>query len=231
MFSLRPKAPLDQRLEPELTRASASDRYTSPSLDGSRPGIFWSVVNDPAQYQSTKMTTLLLHEGSPGHHFQLALQQEMALPDFRKYGWITAFGEGWALYAETLGKEMGLFDAPDQYFGHLNDELLRAVRLVVDTGLHDRGWSREQAIAYMRETLGHSEVTAKIAAERYMAQPGQALAYKIGQLKIAELRQRAAAQLGPKFVLPDFHRIVLEDGGMPLAILEKKVDRWIQSNK
>ncbi len=231
MFTLQPKALLEHRLEPELTRATASDHYSAPSPDGSRPGIFWSVVNDPTQYQSTKMTTLLLHEGSPGHHFQLALQQEMALPDFRRFGWLTAFGEGWALYAESLGKEMGMFDAPDQYFGHLNDELLRAARLVVDTGLHDRGWTREQAIAYMRETLGHSEVNAKIAAERYMAQPGQALGYKVGQLKISALRQKAASALGPKFVLSEFHRVVLEDGAMPLEVLEKKVNRWINASK
>lgn len=231
MFTLQPKALLDHRLEPELTRATASDHYSAPSPDGSRPGIFWSVVNDPTQYQSTKMTTLLLHEGSPGHHFQLALQQELSLPDFRKFGWSTAYGEGWALYAESLGIEMGMFDAPDQYFGHLNDELLRAARLVVDTGLHDQGWTREQAIDYMRETLGHSEATARIAAERYMAQPGQALGYKIGQLKISELRQKAASSLGPKFVLSEFHRIVLEDGGMPLTVLEKKVKRWIEASR
>jgi uncharacterized protein (DUF885 family) len=231
MFSLQPKAPLEQRLEPELTKASASDHYTPPAADGSRPGIFWSVVNEATAYDRTRMTTLYMHEGRPGHHFQMALQLQRPLPDFRKFSFTTAFGEGWALYAESLGKEMGMFDAPDQYFGHLNAELLRAVRLVVDTGLHDQGWTREQAIAYMRETLGQDETTARIAAERYMADPGQALGYKIGQLKIAELRQKAAAALGPKFALADFHRIVLEDGGMPLAVLEKKVDRWIAAGQ
>lgn len=229
MFTLQPKAPLEQRLEPELTKASASDHYSNPANDGSRPGIFWSVVNDATTYDSTKMTTLYMHEGRPGHHFQMALQLEQPLPDFRKYGFSTAFAEGWALYAESLGREMGMFEAPDQYFGHLNAELLRAVRLVVDTGLHDQGWTREQAIAYMRDTLGHDETTARIAAERYMADPGQALAYKIGQLKIQELRQKATAALGPKFMLADFHRIVLEDGSLPLDVLEKKVDRWIKA--
>ncbi|MES2900832.1 MAG: DUF885 domain-containing protein [Pseudomonadota bacterium] len=231
MFTLLPKAPLEQRLEPELTRASASDHYGPPASDGSRPGIFWSVVNDPTTYDSTRMTTLYLHEGRPGHHFQIALQLERPLPDFRKFNYIVAYGEGWGLYAESLGKELGVFEAPDQYFGHLNAELLRAVRLVVDTGLHEQGWTREQAMAYMRETLGHSEAVAKIAAERYMAWPGQALAYKIGQMKISELRQNAAAALGPRFVLSEFHRVVLEDGAMPLAVLEQKVKRWVESTR
>ena len=231
MFALQPKAPLEQRLEPELTRASASNHYSPPASDGSRPGVFWSVVNDATKYNSTGMTTLYLHEGRPGHHFQIALQLQLPLPDFRKFSYITAFAEGWALYAESLGKEMGMFDAPDQYFGHLNDELLRAARLVVDTGLHDQGWTREQAIAYMRETRGHSEAKAKSASERYMADPGQALGYKIGQLKFSELRQKAATALGPKFVLSEFHRTVLEDGAMPLAVLEKKVNRWIEVSR
>lgn len=231
LFTLRPKAPLEQRLEPELTRATASDHYSPPSLDGKRPGIFWSVVNDPTQYQSTKMTTLLLHEGSPGHHFQLALQQEMPLPDFRKFAFQSAFSEGWALYAETLGKEMGLFDKPDQYFGHLNDELLRAARLVVDTGLHAKGWTREQAIAYLMETNGYTEAVATNAVERYMAWPGQALAYKIGGLKIAQLRQEAQQALGAKFSLPAFHAVILGGGSRPLAVVDTDVKRWIAQTR
>ncbi|WP_307719024.1 DUF885 domain-containing protein [Massilia glaciei] len=231
LFSLRPKAPLEQRLEPELTRATASDHYSPPSLDGRQPGIFWSVVNDPTQYQSTKMTTLLLHEGSPGHHFQLSLQQELELPDFRKFGFHNAFVEGWALYAESLGKEMGLFDQPDQYFGHLNDELLRAARLVVDTGLHAKGWTRGQAIDYLKETNGYTDAVASNAIDRYMAWPGQALAYKIGSLKIGQLRQEAELALGPKFSLPAFHAVVLGGGGRPLAIVEADVKRWIAQEK
>lgn len=230
MFTLLPKAPLDLRLEPELSRATASDHYTPPAADGSRPGIFWSVVNDPKQYISTGMNTLFLHEGQPGHHFHLALMQEMNLPNFRKFGGNNAYTEGWALYAETLGKEMGLFDDPAQYFGHLSDELLRAVRLVVDTGLHAQGWTREQSIQYMRGTLGSDEV-AKNQTERYMAWPGQALGYKIGALKISELRQRAARALGPQFSLPKFHEVVLGDGTLPLSLLEAKVDRWIAAQR
>jgi uncharacterized protein (DUF885 family) len=231
LFSLRPKTPLDIRLEPELSRATASDHYTPPAVDGSRPGVFWAVVNDPAQYGSTGMVTLFLHEGQPGHHFHIALMQELDLPNFRKFGGNNAFTEGWALYAETLGKEMGLFDKPEDYFGHLNDEMLRAARLVVDTGMHEKGWSREQAIKYFSDTLGYSEAESRAQIERYMVWPGQALGYKIGSLKIQELRRRAEKELGPKFSLPKFHEIVLNEGTLPLALLEKKVDRWIAASK
>jgi uncharacterized protein (DUF885 family) len=230
LFTLTPKAPLDLRLEPELSRATASDHYTAPAADGTRPGVFWSVVNDPKQYGSTGMVTLFLHEGQPGHHFHIALLQELHLPNFRKFGGNNAFTEGWALYAETLGKEMGLFDKPEDYFGHLNDELLRAVRLVVDTGMHAKGWTREQSIQYMKDTLGYTDV-ARSETERYMVWPGQALGYKIGALKIAALRARANAALGDKFSLPAFHQVVLGDGTLPLSLLEAKVDRWIAANK
>jgi len=231
LFSLRPKTPLDIRLEPELSRATASDHYTPPAVDGSRPGVFWAVVNDPKQYGSTGMVTLFLHEGQPGHHFHIALMQELDLPNFRKFGGNNAFTEGWALYAETLGKEMGLFDKPEDYFGHLNDEMLRAARLVVDTGMHEKGWSREQGIKYFSDTLGYSEAESRAQIERYMVWPGQALGYKIGSLKIQELRRRAEKELGPKFSLPKFHEIVLNEGTLPLALLEKKVDRWIAASK
>jgi len=231
MFNLMPKSPLDLRLEPELSRATASDHYTPPAVDGSRPGVFWSVVNDPTQYGSTGMVTLFLHEGQPGHHFHIALLQELGLPNFRKFGGNNAFTEGWALYAETLGKDMGLFDKPEDYFGHLNDEMLRAARLVVDTGMHTKGWSREQGIKYFSETLGYSEADSRAQIERYMVWPGQALGYKIGALKILELRRRAESALGPKFDLRAFHDIVLGEGTLPLSLLEAKVDRWIAASK
>jgi uncharacterized protein (DUF885 family) len=231
LFTLVPKAPLELRLEPELTRATASDHYTGPSSDGKRPGVFWSVVNDATKYSKTRMTTLFLHEGRPGHHFQVALQVENSFPDFRRFGGNTAYMEGWALYAETLGKEMGLYEEHDQYFGHLNYELLRAARLVVDTGLHAKGWTRERAIQYLRDINGFSEAVAKSAVERYMAWPGQALGYKVGALKIAELRARAASALGEKFSLPAFHAVVLGDGTVPLAVLEQSVDRWIATSR
>jgi uncharacterized protein (DUF885 family) len=231
LFTLMPKTPLDLRLEPELSRATAADHYTPPAVDGSRPGVFWSVVNDPTQYGSTGMVTLYLHEGAPGHHFHIALMQEMDLPNFRRFGGNNAYTEGWALYSETLGREMGLYEQPEDLFGHLNDEMLRAVRLVVDTGMHQQGWTREQTIAYMRETLGYSEAVARSATERYMVWPAQALGYKIGALKLIELRNRAQAALGDKFSLPRFHEIVLGEGTLPLALLESKVDRWIAASR
>ncbi|MFC3459958.1 DUF885 domain-containing protein [Massilia haematophila] len=231
MFNLMPKSPLDLRLEPELSRATASDHYTPPAVDGSRPGVFWSVVNDPRQYGSTGMVTLYLHEGQPGHHFHIALVQELGLPNFRKFGGNNAFTEGWALYAETLGKDMGLFDKPEDYFGHLNDEMLRAARLVVDTGMHTKGWTREQGIKYFQETLGYSEADSRAQIERYMVWPGQALGYKIGSLKILELRRRAESALGDRFDIRKFHDIVLGEGTLPLSLLEAKVDRWIAQSK
>ena len=226
-FGRAPKAPLEIRAEPELTRATASDHYSSPAADGSRPGVFFTVIEDPALYRTTGMTTLFLHEGQPGHHYHIAIQQELPLPKFRKHGWITAYGEGWALYAETLGREMGLYDDPNAYLGHLQDELLRAVRLVTDTGLHAKGWTREQTMKYMMDNEGVTEAEARRATERYMAWPGQALAYKIGALKIQQLRERARVQLGERFKLKDFHDLVLRDGVLPLSVLETQVDRWI----
>jgi len=229
LFGRAPKAPLEIRAEPELTRATASDHYSGPAADGSRPGVFYTVIEDPAKYRNTGMTTLFLHEGQPGHHYHTALQQELPLPKFRKFGWITAYGEGWALYAETLGREMGLYDDPNQYLGHLKDELLRAVRLVTDTGLHSKNWTREQTMQYMMDNEGVIESEARRATERYMAWPGQALAYKIGALKIQELRARAAQKLGANFSLSNYHDLVLSDGVLPLSVLEAKVDAWIAS--
>lgn len=231
LFGRVPKAALVIRPEPELTRATASDHYNSPAPDGSRPGIYYAVIEDPKNYQNTLMTSLFLHEGQPGHHYQIGLQQELDLPKFRKFGWVTAFGEGWALYAETLGKEMGLYEDKNQYLGHLKLELVRAVRLVTDTGLHAKGWSREQTIHYMMETEGATEADAKRNTERYMAWPGQALAYKIGALKFQELRIRAQQKLGDKFSLRSYHDLVLSDGVLPLSILETKVDAWIAAQQ
>ncbi|MDB5918577.1 MAG: hypothetical protein JWR40_2811 [Massilia sp.] len=227
LFAAMPKATLDIRAEPELSRASASDHYTQPAADGSRPGIFWAVIPDPAAYGSTTMTSLFLHEGQPGHHFQLARQLELPVPKFRKLGGNNAYVEGWALYAETLGKEMGLYEDPNAYAGHLMLDMVRAARLVVDTGLHAKGWTREQTIAFLVKQTGTTEAIARNATERYMAWPGQALGYKIGALKIIELRQRAASALGPKFNLGQFHEAVLAEGALPLALLENRVNDWI----
>ena len=228
LFGRKPKAPLEIRPEPELTRATASDHYMPPAEDGARPGIFWAVINDPAAYDTTTMTALFLHEGQPGHHFQMALQQELALPQFRKRAWINAFGEGWALYAETLGAEMGLYQDPAAYVGQLRLEIMRAARLVVDTGLHAKGWSRDQAIAYWIQQVGHTEAQARNQIDRYLAWPAQALGYKLGALKIQELRERARCKLGDKFSLAEFHDTVLGEGALPLSLLEVRIDRWIE---
>jgi uncharacterized protein (DUF885 family) len=230
-FHILPKARLSLQLEPELTRATASDHYTPLAADGSHPGVFWPVVNDPRDYSTVGMVTLFLHEGVPGHHLHAALLKEMNLPDFRKFNTensdTAAYTEGWALYSETLGKEFGFYEHPDAYFGHLNDELLRAVRLVVDTGIHAEGWSREKAIGYARDTLGYSDARAQNQIERYMVMPAQALSYKIGALKILELRERARLGLGGKFTYAGFHDVVIGDGTLPLPILEARVNAWI----
>jgi uncharacterized protein (DUF885 family) len=234
-FALLPKARLDVQLEPELTRATASDHYTPPAADGSHPGVFWVVVNDPAKYSDVGMVSLFVHEGVPGHHLHAALLKELPLPDFRKFDTehfnAAAYTEGWALYCETLGKEFGLYDEPRFYYGHLNAELLRAARLVVDTGMHAQGWSREKAVAYLMDTLGNSEQRATNQIERYMAWPGQALSYKIGALKILELRAKAQQALGPKFSYPKFHEVVIGDGTLPLPILEARMNRWIAKER
>jgi uncharacterized protein (DUF885 family) len=178
------------------------------------------------------MTTLYLHEGAPGHHFQISLAQEnTALPPFMRFGGNNAYAEGWGLYAETLGYEMGFFKDPYQRFGTLSDEMLRAMRLVVDTGIHSKGWTREQSIEYMmaNSDMGRTDATAEV--ERYIAIPSQALAYKIGALTIQRLRKKAEAELGDKFDIRDFHAQVLMTGSLPLPILEKKIDDWIASKK
>ena len=228
LFLRAPKAALDILPEPELTRATASDHYSLPAEDGSRPGVFWAVIDDPATYQATKMTALFLHEGQPAHHFQMALQQEMHLPQFRKRAWINAYGEGWALYAETLGTEIGLYDDPVAYAGELQLEIFRAARLVVDTGLHAQGWSRQKAVAYLMDTVGFSEAQSTNQVDRYLAWPGQALGYKLGSLKIQELRERAQKELGPRFDIAAFHDAVLSEGALPLSLLESRIDHWIR---
>jgi uncharacterized protein (DUF885 family) len=180
------------------------------------------------------MEALSLHEGNPGHHFQISLQREQQeLPKFRRFGGYTAYSEGWGLYAESqpVGQALGLYTDPYQYFGQLEAELWRAIRLVVDTGLHAKGWTREQVLAYMDENSSAAEARRVSEAERYMAIPGQALAYKIGQMKISELRARAEQELGPKFDVRRFHTAVLVDGALPLDVLEAKVDRWIASQR
>lgn len=232
LFGRVPKTALQIREIPELQRATTSPYYNGPSADGKRPGVFFvGAPTTPPKYNNCEMTSLLLHEGQPGHHFHTSLQYELDLPQFRRYGWNDAFGEGWALYAETLGHEMGLYADPNQHLGHLKMELLRAVRLVTDTGLHARGWTRERTMAYMMDNEGITPAEARQATERYMASPGQALAYKVGALKIQQLRQRAQQQLGERYKLADFHDRVLSQGTLPLQVLERQIDGWIAEQR
>ena len=210
--------------------SSAAAHYMAPAPDGSRPAVFYVNTHDVGSRPDWERESLFIHEAVPGHHFQIALAQEQEdLPAFRRFGGQTAFVEGWALYAETLGEELGLYTDPYQRLGALSNDIWRANRLVVDTGLHAFGWTREQAIAWMETNCPITHANAVAEVERYMVMPGQALAYKIGQLKIRELRRKAEDMLGDRFDIKAFHRQVLADGSMPLTLLEQKIVNWISS--
>ena len=230
-FSLLPKAGFEIRpVEAYRAKSAAGGSYQGPSEDGTRPGIFYVNTYDLPTRKRWDAEDLYLHEAVPGHHFQIALQQELkGLPAFRRFGGQTAYIEGWGLYAESLGKELGVYTDPYDYFGYKQNELWRAIRLVTDTGLHSKNWSREQVIKYMLDNSAESETQATAEAERYIAWPGQALAYKIGELKIQELKKRAQTKLGARFDPREFHAEVLKDGSLPLDVLEAKIDRWIAS--
>ncbi|WP_426492792.1 DUF885 domain-containing protein [Hymenobacter sp. 102] len=248
MFGRTPKTPFEIRQTEAFRAASASAEYNQGSPDGSRPGIFYIPILDATKFNVTSgMESLFLHEAIPGHHYQISLQQENTeLPKFRRFAWYGAMGEGWALYTESLGKELGLYTDPYQYMGALGDEMHRAVRLVVDVGMHSKNMTREQAIQYMLDNEAISEEGATAEIERYMAIPGQALSYKIGALKIREMRQKYEQQLGAHsdklrekyagqnrshFRISDFHDELLKDGVMPLAVLERKMDTWAANQK
>nr|WP_194756050.1 DUF885 domain-containing protein [Aliidiomarina indica] len=223
-----PKAGYEIRpVEQFRERSASSGSYSRPSEDGSRPGIFYLNTYDLSARPTWAKGALTLHEAVPGHHYQIALQQELThLPDFRRFGTITAYVEGWGLYAESLGDELGVYGPYDRY-GALIAELWRAIRLVVDTGIHAKGWSREQVLSYMAENAPVNEARRVSEAERYMALPGQALAYKVGQLRIQQLRERAESALGDRFDVREFHQQVLQHGSIPLTILEREIDAWI----
>jgi uncharacterized protein (DUF885 family) len=229
-FSDIPNLPLEvRRVPPYAEKGSAGAYYEPPSLDGSRPGVFFANLRNVGETPQWAMPTLAYHEGIPGHHLQLSTAQTIKdLPYLRRFNFLPAYGEGWALYAEHLASDMGLYkDDPYGDLGRLQAELFRAVRLVVDTGIHSQHWTREQAIDYFRKTTGMalSDVTAE--TERYVVWPGQACAYKIGMKTILELREKAKVELGPKFDLKEYHKLVLENGAMPLWLLQKNVDAWI----
>lgn len=232
-FSTVPKASLVIKpYDPFREKFEAGGSYEQGTPDGSRPGTFYFNAYDLPSRSTWGETTLFLHEGEPGHHFQISLAQENeALPAFMRFGGNTAYVEGWALYAETLGYDMGLYKDPYQRFGTLNDEMLRAMRLVVDSGIHSKGWTRDQAIKYMLDHSGMGRTDATAEVERYIAIPSQATAYKVGALTIQRLRDKAKVELGDRFDIREFHAQVLNTGALPLQILEQKIDRWIAAKK
>jgi uncharacterized protein (DUF885 family) len=231
LFELFPKTPFEvRRVEPFREASSSKGSYQSGSPDGSRPGIFYANAYNVGARPKWDMQWLYLHEAIPGHHFQISLQQENEeLPRFRRFGGFTAYIEGWGLYSESLGKELGVYTDPMDYFGALNAELWRSIRLVTDTGIHSKGWTRQQVLDYMYANSAVSETRAVSEAERFMAIPGQALAYKIGMLKIREIRADAESRLGDKFDVRAFHSEILKDGPMPLSMLESKIDGWVSA--
>ncbi|MBV6668043.1 DUF885 family protein [Xanthomonas euvesicatoria pv. alangii] len=219
-------------VEPQRAQSAASGSYMRPSGDGSTPGIFYVNTSDLPSRKTWEAESLYLHEAVPGHHYQLGLQQQLTdLPKFRRLGGETAYIEGWGLYAESLGRELGLYDDPYNYYGYLQNALWRSIRLVTDTGLHSKGWTRSQAIDYMVDNSAMSRADAEAEVDRYMAIPGQALAYKVGEMKIAQLREQAQRELGPRFDVRAFHTEVLKDGSVPLDILQDKIQRWIATQK
>jgi len=232
-FLQTPKAGLVIRpYPPYREKFEAGGSYEQGTPDGSRPGTFYFNAYDLPSRFTWEETTLFMHEGEPGHHFQISLAQENPnLPAFMRFGGNTAYVEGWALYSESLGYPMNMYTDPYQRFGNLNDEMLRAMRLVVDTGIHSKGWTRDQSIQYMLDNSGESRTDATAEVERYIAIPSQALAYKIGQLTISRLRDKAKAALGPKFDIREYHAQVLDTGALPLPILEKKIDAWIAAKQ
>ncbi|HJR58271.1 MAG TPA: DUF885 domain-containing protein [Vicinamibacterales bacterium] len=232
-FSTLPKSKLEIRpVEPFREKTAAGGSYMRGTPDGSRPGVFYFNTYDLPSRNTYGVETLYLHEGAPGHHFQISLAQEnAALPAFMRFGGNTAYVEGWALYAETLGLELGLFKDPYQRFGHLDDEMLRAMRLVVDTGIHAKRWTRQQAIDYMLANSGMGRTDATAEVERYIAIPGQALAYKIGALTIQRLKAKAQQEFGARFDPRQFHAQVLMTGALPLQVLERKIDDWVAAAK
>jgi uncharacterized protein (DUF885 family) len=231
LFEVFPKADYDVKAVPDFQAASAAGAsYEGPAADGSRPGIFYINTHNLKSQPKFIMETLSIHEAAPGHHFQIAIQQEVkGLPNYRKFGGYTVFSEGWALYAESLGKELGLFSEPLMWYGRLVDEQLRAMRLVVDTGIHANGWTRQKAIDFMLDnsSMARSDVEAEV--ERYIVIPGQALAYKIGERQISKLRQFGEITLAEKFDIKKFHTQLLIDGSLPMPILEEKIKAWIKT--
>jgi uncharacterized protein (DUF885 family) len=232
LFAQAPKSAFEVRRIEAFREKTTAANYNAGSEDGTRPGVFYFPSPEPTKYSIVGTEDLFLHEAIPGHHYQIMLKIEnKSLPDFRRFLNYGAYTEGWALYTESLGKELGLYTDPYQYFGMLTAEMHRAIRLVVDAGIHSQGWTREQAIQYSKDHEAASEQNIESEIERYMANPGQALSYKMGQLKILELRAKAEKELGAKFDVKEFHTQVLGSGSLPLDKLEIKINEWIEKMK
>jgi uncharacterized protein (DUF885 family) len=229
LFGVLPKAPYEVRALPDSYKQSRDNGYYSAAAaDGSRPGILWINIYAPGVQDKFNLTTISLHEGLPGHHLQTSIAQERQdLPSFRRFDSTNAYVEGWGLYAESLGEEMGFYSDPWQRYGHLNYAILRANRLVIDTGIHEMGWSIEQGMRWMTEHSSMTDAQAAAEVERYAAYPGQALSYKLGELEILALRNRAQERLGSRFDIKAFHDQILAGGSMPLQILREKMDHWL----
>jgi uncharacterized protein (DUF885 family) len=231
LFRRLPRVPLEIRLTDPAIAASMPAQWLPPSADGTRPGVFAMPVVNAREVSTVTLTSLLAHEGMPGHHLEGALARELRLPAFRRDLWINAYGEGWALYAESLGHEIGLYDEPIPLVGRYLDELFRAARLVADTGVHAKGWTRQRAIEFMMEEAALSERGATNEVLRYMAWPAQALGYKLGEITLRDLRSEAERRLGERFDVRDFHERVLAQGQLPLDLLRERVRAWISSRE
>lgn len=232
-FNTLPKAPfVIKPVEAFREKSAGKAFYQRPAPDGSRPGTYYVNLYDLKGMSKTELEALAYHEALPGHHLQLAIQTELGdLPAFRKFGGVTAYSEGWGLYTEELGKDMGFYQDPYSDFGRLGMELWRACRLVVDTGIHDKRWSREKAIKYLTDNTPNPDSDIRKAIERYIVYPGQATAYMIGKLKIMELRAKSQKELGDKFTMGDFHDVILRSGPVPLNIMEERVNNWIAATR
>jgi uncharacterized protein (DUF885 family) len=233
LFVRKPRADMLVKVtEPYREKTAAKAFYQFPAADGSRPGMFYVTLYNMREMPVYQIEAIAYHEGIPGHHMQIAIAQELTdLPRFRKFGGYTAYAEGWGLYCELLPKEAGFYEDPYSDFGRLAMELFRAVRLVVDTGIHAKRWTRQEAIEYFLSNTPQSEPEVVREIERYITNPGQATSYKVGMIKILELRELAARELGAKFDLREFHDVVLRDGSIPLDILEEQVLAWIAANQ
>jgi uncharacterized protein (DUF885 family) len=233
LFGLLPKTPVEVReMQAFRAKEAAGADYQPGTPDGSRPGVVWVNTSDYQHRDMLSAESTAYHEGIPGHHMQISIAETLPeLPDFRKYGFNSAYAEGWALYSERLGKDIGFYKDPYSDYGRLNDEMLRAIRLVVDTGVHHKHWTRQQMVDFFHEHSSVAESDLQAETDRYIAWPGQALAYKLGQLEILKLREHAERELGSSYDIRAFHDEILNGGSLPMDVLDARLTAWIKSQK